>query len=162
MVVFFRNLDLIKMDVYLLVIGVGDVDVIISVFYLMLKENLFFSFIEYLGMVEEFNVKNVMKFGIMNIIYLVFSIKVLYFVSVIVFVDGFGLLVFYFVILFDIVGIEYRMMLVCDLFKRDLCVCIIVILVENMFVILLNDNYGNVFVVMFVDKVDYRIDWLFF
>lgn len=45
MVVFFRNLDLIKMDVYLLVIGVGDVDVIISVFYLMLKENLFFSFI---------------------------------------------------------------------------------------------------------------------
>lgn len=36
-VVFFRNLDLIKMDVYLLVIGVGDVDVIISVFYLMLK-----------------------------------------------------------------------------------------------------------------------------
>lgn len=150
------------MDVYLLVIGVGDVDVIISVFYLMLKENLFFSFIQYLGMVEEFNVQYVMKFGIMNIIYLVFSIKVLYFVSVIVFVDGFGLLVFYFVILFDIVGIEYRMMLVCDLFKRDLCVCIIVILVENMFVILLNDNYGNVFVVMFVDKVDYRIDWLFF
>lgn len=150
------------MDVYLLVIGVGDVDVIISVFYLMLKQNLFFSFIQYLGMVEEFNVQYVMKLGIMNIIYLVFSIKVLYFVSVIVFVDGFGLLVFYFVILFDIVGIEYRMMLVCDLFKRDLCVCIIVILVENMFVILLNDNYGNVFVVMFVDKVDYRIDWLFF
>lgn len=113
-------------------------------------------------MVEEFNVINVVKFWIMNIIYLVFSIKVLYFVSVIVFVDGFGLLVFYFVILFDIVGIEYRMMLVCDLFKRDLCVCIIVILVDNMFVILLNDNYGNVFVVMFVDKVDYRIDWLFF
>lgn len=150
------------MDVYLLVIGVGDVDVIISVFYLMLKQNLFFSFIQYLGMVEEFNVNNVVKFWIMNIIYLVFSIKVLYFVSVIVFVDGFGLLVFYFVILFDIVGIEYRMMLVCDLFKRDLCVCIIVNLVENMFVILLNDNYGNVFVVMFVDKVDYRIDWLFF
>lgn len=150
------------MDVYLLVIGVGDVDVIISVFYLMLKQNLFFSFIQYLGMVEEFNVNNVVKFWIMNIIYLVFSIKVLYFVSVIVFVDGFGLLVFYFVILFDIVGIEYRMMLVCDLFKRDLCVCIIVILVEYMFVILLNDNYGNVFVVMFVDKVDYRIDWLFF
>lgn len=113
-------------------------------------------------MVEEFNVYNVVKFWIMNIIYLVFSIKVLYFVSVIVIVDGFGLLVFYFVILFDIVGIEYRMMLVCDLFKRDLCVCIIVILVDNMFVILLNGNYGNVFVVMFVDKVDYRIDWLFF
>lgn len=150
------------MDVYLLVIGVGDVDVIISVFYLMLKQNLFFSFIQYLGMVEEFNVQYVMKLGIMNIIYLVFSIKVLYFVSVIVIVDGFGLLVFYFVILFDIVGIEYRMMLVCDLFKRDLCVCIIVILVDNIFVILLNDNYGNVFVVMFVDKVDYRIDWLFF
>lgn len=158
-VAFFRNLDLIKMDAYLLVTGVGDADVTTSVFYPMPKQNLSSSFTQHPGMAEEFNVNNVVKSWTTNITYPVFSIKASHPVSVTAFVDGPGLSASYLAIPSDIAGTEYRMMPVCDSSKRDLCVCIIVNLAENTFVTLLNDNHGNVSVVMSVDKVDHRTDW---
>lgn len=158
-VAFFRNLDLIKMDAYLLVTGVGDASVTTSVFYPMPKHNWSSSFTQHPGMVKQFSVKNVKQIGTTNIPFPVFRIKASHPVSVTAFVDGPRSTASYLAIPSDIAGTEYRMMPVCDSSKRDLCVCIIVTLAENTFVTLLNDNHGNISVVMSVDGVDQTTDW---
>lgn len=159
-VAFFRNLDLIKMDAYLLVTGVGDANVTTTFFYPMPKHVWSSSFTQYSGMVNQFSVKNIkqFKFGTTNIHFPVFRIIASHPVSVTAFVDGPGLSASYLAIPSNIAGTEYRMMPVCDSSKGDLCVCVVVTLTENTFVTLQNCNHGNISVVMSVDGVDQRTD----
>lgn len=78
--------------------------------------------------------------------FFVVRINLIYLVSIIIFVDGFLLVGLYLVFLIEVVGVEYRMFLYCNIMDNGICVCVIVNLYRNIIVSLVNENYGNIFI----------------
>lgn len=78
--------------------------------------------------------------------FFVVRINLMYLISVIMFVDGFVLVGLYLVFLIEVVGVEYRMFLYCNIMDNGICVCVIVNLYRNIIVSLVNENYGNIFI----------------
>lgn len=78
--------------------------------------------------------------------FFVVRINLIYLVSIIIFVDDFLLVGLYLVFLIEVVGVEYRMFLYCNIMDNGICVCVIVNLYRNIIVSLVNENYGNIFI----------------
>lgn len=142
-VAFFRNLDLTKFDAYVMLAATGDVDVTCTVTDLTNPQtNRSSSFQISTRYVEQFSFQK--QFGEINVPFPVIGMEASHPISITAFVDGPKSAASYLAFPLDVAGIEYRMMPFCDKSRKGICVCTIVTLMANTFMLLENENNGDV------------------
>jgi hypothetical protein len=94
------------------------------------------------GYVEQFKYQK--QFGKINVPFPLIRIEASHSISVTAFVDGPTSAASYLAFPLDVAGVEYRMMPFCNKSTKSMCVCTIVTLMANTFIMLENGNHGNV------------------
>ncbi|XP_048731333.2 uncharacterized protein LOC125648366 isoform X3 [Ostrea edulis] len=145
MVAFFRNLDLMKFNAYILMAAVEDANTTASVYYdhqISLRP----SFLQLSpGTVKQLSLQEQYgkQYEKMNTPFPVIRIKASNPVTITAFVDGPMSTASYLVFPIDIAGREYRMMPYCSKTVDGLCICVIITLKTNTAIALENYNNGN-------------------